>query len=475
MSRWMWIPDVSVKALGLRGALGHQEQRLTISMNGDITWHRRFVDKFETRLDFERMPFDNQTLTIDVGTFATGAEPVTSLRWRTATDEAYSMRTSETQMPTSWIVCGSITKDGKTRTGLECGAGLGEDRNGNTLSAHLLIERNYDSYFYDYIYPSCMLMFLSYAALFIDKQNPGRPGIHSVTVLTEITLKSALSDLLPPVNDTNGCWIVSLQNTLLVCHFLLFLEFGVVHYAERHKLRQKLKEREEAKLLLELDEQASRPDRPAQGGAAAEPAAAEGASRPASPVRSAAGVGGGGEGGEAARRVHSSESTGSTLSRPVADARSDSGEPLLLHVEPSIGLPSLAEMLQEDAEGSAGSGCRCCTRLRSVLGRGMVAGQTSQSLPTGSTRMIDFASQDLAVRADSRTWHRWAGVIDWFARFSFPPIIGVYFFVKLEEVGATLIALGMEGTAQVAMRVGVLLSVLLVISLCPVRAPSPDR
>ena len=37
-----------------------------------------------------------------------------------------------------------------------------------------------------------------------------------------------------------------------------------------------------------------------------------------------------------------------------------------------------------------------------------------------------------------------------------------------------MIALGMEGTAQVAMRVGVLLSVLLVISLCPVRAPSPD-
>ena len=269
-------------------------------------------------------------------------------------------------------------------------------------------------------------------------------------------------------------WIVSLQYKLLVCHVLLFLEFGIVHYAERHKLRQKLKEREEAKLLLELDEQASRPDRPAQGGAA-EPAAAEGASRPASPVRSAAGDGGGGERGEAARRVHSSESTGSTLSRPVADARSDSGEPLLLHVEPSIGLPSLAEMLQEDAEGSAGSGCGCCSRLRSVLGRGMVAGQTSESLPTGSTRMIDLASQDLAVRADSRTWHRWAGVIDWFARFSFPPIFSVYLCYKLDEVGALWITLGMDETEQVAMKVAVGLFVVLVLSLCPVRAPSPER
>ena len=201
MSRWMWIPDVSVKALGLRGALGHQEQRLTISMDGDITWHRRFVDKFETRLDFERMPFDNQTLTIDVGTFATGAEPVTALRWKDgAPSRDYSMRASDggdTQMTTSWIVCGSTGPDqaGSTRTGLDCArdAAPGEDSHGpNTLSAHLLIERNYDSYFYDYIYPSFMLMFLSYAALFIDKQNPGRPGIHSVTVLTEITLKSAL-------------------------------------------------------------------------------------------------------------------------------------------------------------------------------------------------------------------------------------------------------------------------------------------
>ena len=54
-------------------------------------------------------------------------------------------------------------------------------------------------YFYDYIYPAVMLLGLSYLALFVDKQSPGRPGIHSVTVLTELTLASAQREQLPPV------------------------------------------------------------------------------------------------------------------------------------------------------------------------------------------------------------------------------------------------------------------------------------
>lgn len=46
-----------------------------------------------------------------------------------------------------------------------------------------------------------MLLGLSYLALFVDKQNPGRPGIHSVTVLTELTLASAQRQQLPPVGN----------------------------------------------------------------------------------------------------------------------------------------------------------------------------------------------------------------------------------------------------------------------------------
>ncbi len=56
-------------------------------------------------------------------------------------------------------------------------------------------------WFYDYIYPAVMLLGLSYLALFVDKQNPGRPGIHSVTVLTELTLASSQRQQLPPVRS----------------------------------------------------------------------------------------------------------------------------------------------------------------------------------------------------------------------------------------------------------------------------------
>jgi hypothetical protein len=103
-------------------------------------------------------------------------------------------------------------------------------------------------YFYDYIYPAVMLLGLSYLALFVDKQNPGRPGIHSVTVLTELTLASAQRQQLPPVNDE--MWIMQFQNTILICHILIFLEFGVVHYAARQIQRQRAKHKDDAEFLM---------------------------------------------------------------------------------------------------------------------------------------------------------------------------------------------------------------------------------
>jgi hypothetical protein len=66
---------------------------------------------------------------------------------------------------------------------------------------------------FSYVYPSMLLLGISYLALFVDKSSSGRPGIHSVTILTELTLANSQRAQLPPVND--NMWIMSFMNTML--------------------------------------------------------------------------------------------------------------------------------------------------------------------------------------------------------------------------------------------------------------------
>lgn len=72
---WMWIPSSAAKALEPRSDTGaggphsyaHQEQRLLISSDGNVTWHKRFVEDFPAKFDETKMPFDQQTLSIRIG------------------------------------------------------------------------------------------------------------------------------------------------------------------------------------------------------------------------------------------------------------------------------------------------------------------------------------------------------------------------------------------------------------------------
>jgi hypothetical protein len=72
---WMWVPSSAAKALELRGDAGaggghsysHVEQRLVVSSDGNVTWHRRFVEEFEAEFDETKMPFDQQILSIRIG------------------------------------------------------------------------------------------------------------------------------------------------------------------------------------------------------------------------------------------------------------------------------------------------------------------------------------------------------------------------------------------------------------------------
>lgn len=232
-----------------------------------------------------------------------------------------------------------------------------------------------------------------------------------MTVLTELTLASAQRQQLPPVNDE--MWIMQFQNTILVCHILIFLEFGVVHYAARQMSRQKAKHKDDAEIL-----------RMEYGGY-------DGALDSfRSDVRSsdlgATGV------GSARIRPQIQRPESVALDPPAAAAGFSTEE----GGESAIGMDGIAGMLTESLTGDGEGGGRGC--LRRCGRRRQEDGESEAMVP-------DLAAQGV-IRA--RTWHRWAGSIDWLARFLFPPGFMIYYFWKMSSVDALWISLGLVETGD---------------------------
>lgn len=148
---WMWVPETAVKSLDLRSGIGgathslaHQEQRLTISSDGNITWHRRFVEQFPASFNETKMPFDQQTLSVRIGAFASGSgvpAAETTLQWGGGEKVALTRGDgAEPSLPTGWGIC----EDGGP-TACKRGPPQECDDGSCDLVAYLLITRKFNS------------------------------------------------------------------------------------------------------------------------------------------------------------------------------------------------------------------------------------------------------------------------------------------------------------------------------------------
>ena len=213
VSSWMWLPDLFILNSAGGGAGQRSktrlEQTLLISHAGSITWSTRFSESLGTDFSLDLMPFDSQNLTFNIGGYERGHD--LQLIWaedqdghasgnstnknsstqRSYAREKYDSLANAALAPKGWDICsataprgGSPTACGGTAPPQPCAARP-------CLQYLVGLSRNSYSYMFSYIYPSMLLLGISYLALFVDKGSPGRPGIHSVTVLTELTLANA--------------------------------------------------------------------------------------------------------------------------------------------------------------------------------------------------------------------------------------------------------------------------------------------
>ena len=200
-------------------------------------------------------------------------------------------------------------------------------------------------------------------------------------------------------------WIMQFQNTVLICHIVIFLEFGVVHYAARQIQRQRAKHKDDAEFFM------------SPSGQMIEGSVRASSSESRSGDATLEGQPMSNDGG-AARR--SSRPAGSTTG---SDVRGFS-----IQEDTVIGMPSVANMLTETLNRPDDDS----TCLDSVIDR------CRRTTNEEEQELSEVFGSTLAAKGALRahTWHRWSGLIDWLARFTFPPVFGCYYAWKMASVDA---------------------------------------
>lgn len=195
------------------------------------------------------------------------------------------------------------------------------------------------------------------------------------------------------VNDE--MWIMQFQNTILICHIVIFLEFGVVHYAARQIARQRLKHKDGAEYLIPsyrtLPESGYNID--TDGGAVRSDYRGEGVT----PARSRSQSARSGADGMA-EEIHDGVA-GRRVSRTAAESNSarNDAHGFSIQEDTVIGMPSVSEMLTETL--SRPDDRTCSNRLLPCRRESRAQEEELSEIFGGSL------AAEGALRA--RTWHRY--------------------------------------------------------------------
>jgi hypothetical protein len=191
------------------------------------------------------------------------------------------------------------------------------------------------------------------------------------------------------------------QNTILICHIAIFLEFGVVHYAARQMARQKAKHKDDAEFFTPSGDEYFRGTGAGSirslGG---ECRRSEGVAAARSPVRPEHSDGNSGVDKHQMRQIDSGAERRSLRAASGTDTVGSDVQGFSIQEDAAIGMPSVANMLTETLDRTDDHSS--CLDLFSRCRRTTREEQEELSELFGSS----LAAQG-AVRA--RTWHRFGG------------------------------------------------------------------
>jgi hypothetical protein len=313
----LWLPDVNIEnSIRLAGNVDPDADLFKVYSNGRIEWSRRFVVTLSADLDFEKLPFDTQFLYVNLESYRMPANDLV-LEWDLQSFphgldkefdnpewEFFTQRQTEDDAAAAEKLstyCGwdsAQEYDSKHPIRSHCDRRCkqlcevntrqyaGDTDEFSRLRFSMVLMRQTHSWVFGAIVPSVILCLISYLGLYIARDNPGRPGVHCVTILAHFTLDASMRTQIPHVGK--AMWIDKFQTCeciffitllgdacycsctervsirlhagrriMLFSHLGLFLEYTVVHYSARQKYREQVITDAQLRKLMAFDEVAA--------------------------------------------------------------------------------------------------------------------------------------------------------------------------------------------------------------------------
>lgn len=194
----LWLPDVHFYN-SIHGGLEAQPdaQLLRVTECGQVLWARRFIVTLWVDFNFAELPFDSQTLKIEMESYRMPVEDVL-LRWTGGCDRSADYTGVAVQSNPEWQFADSTSMiasdDGFSicNTSVKTIIAPGSREKFSRAVLSINVRRQEAMWVTSYIHPSWTLLLISYLGLFIGNHNPGRPGVHAITILAHLTIDSSI-------------------------------------------------------------------------------------------------------------------------------------------------------------------------------------------------------------------------------------------------------------------------------------------
>lgn len=188
----LWLPDVHFHNSIHSGTEEQPDaQLLRVSECGEVLWARRFIVTLWVDFRFQQLPFDSQRLNLELESYRMPVDDVV-LKWTGGCDHGSDYTGVADQSNPEWKFTDTAAEDTRCNTSVITHLAPGSNERFSRAVMSIEVQRQEAMWITSYINPSWTLLLISYLGLFIGNHNPGRPGVHAITILAHLTIDSSI-------------------------------------------------------------------------------------------------------------------------------------------------------------------------------------------------------------------------------------------------------------------------------------------
>jgi hypothetical protein len=223
----LWLPDVHFVNSLVSNVQNSDATMLRVRGDGRVLWNRRFIVTLSADFNFQDLPFDRQLLPVDLESFRMSTNDMVLLwndkvladtEWEV--EQGYTGVAAVLARPNrnpEWCFRRCSKKENGDQAQEDCNKATqktekqddkvvvyydrsyyaepfrrDEHRKFSRARFAMYVQRQRGMWEKSYIEPSTFMFCISYMGLYIGNHNPGRPGVHAVTILMHLTIDSSI-------------------------------------------------------------------------------------------------------------------------------------------------------------------------------------------------------------------------------------------------------------------------------------------